>query len=194
METHLVTLASGGNLKAFEELVSRYQRAVFSIALYKSRNYFDAEDLTQDVFLAAFRALGTLKTPESFGAWLFGIAYNRCHKWYRRERTKVLKFQEVRDRVAREERLRVRATQGGGAAPAVAPGSAAAGESHVSEALLRLPQEVRETLRLKYLEGLSYQEIEERLGINAHRIDYLIRKGKQMLRERLGRRGDLGMP
>ena len=44
-------------------------------------------------------------------------------------------------------------------------------------------------MTLKYLEGMSYDEIGARLGINAHRIDYLIRKGKQMMRERLGRRG-----
>jgi RNA polymerase sigma-70 factor (ECF subfamily) len=186
LEIDLVVRATAGELPAFEELVCRYQRAIFNVALYKSRNYFDAEDLTQDIFLAAFKALGTLKTPESFGAWLFGIAYNRCHKWYQRERNKVLKIQVIQEREARKERLRQRSAQGLPAPPGLpgeSSGSASASE-HLSEVLLRLPAEVRETLTLKYLEGLSYQEIEKRLGINAHRIDYLIRKGKQLLRER----------
>ena len=74
-EAELVERARGGDLSAFETLIAKYERAVFNIALYKSKNYFDAEDLSQDIFLAAFRALETLKTPESFGGWLFGIGF-----------------------------------------------------------------------------------------------------------------------
>jgi len=178
-ETELVERARGGDLAAFETLIAKYQRAVFHIALYKSKNYFDAEDLTQDIFLAAFRALETLKTPESFGGWLFGIAYNRCHKWFRRERNKVIKIQEVRQKALEDERRRWKETQSGP--------SPRAPEEHLSEVLLRLPEEVRQALTLKYLEGMSYQDIGNRLGINSHRIDYLIRKGKQMIRDRMGR-------
>ena len=129
--------------------------------------------------LAAFRALETLKTPESFGGWLFGIAYNRCHKWFRRERNKVIKIQEVRQKALEDERRRWKDTQSGP--------SPRAPEEHLSEVLLRLPEEVRQALTLKYLEGMSYQDIGKRLGINSHRIDYLIRKGKQMIRDRMGR-------
>jgi RNA polymerase sigma-70 factor (ECF subfamily) len=187
-ENELVADALRGSLEAFEALVTRYQRAVFNIALYKSGNYFDAEDLAQDIFLAAYRSLASLKTPDSFGPWLFGIAYNRCHKWFRRERNKVLKIQEVKERVQREEAARSRPSALAMSAPGGSAGSPRA--QHLSEVLARLPQEVRETLTLKYLEGLSYQEIEKRLGINTHRIDYLIRKGKQFLRERLEGSGE----
>jgi RNA polymerase sigma-70 factor, ECF subfamily len=178
-EAELVERARGGDLSAFETLIAKYERAVFNIALYKSKNYFDAEDLSQDIFLAAFRALETLKTPESFGGWLFGIAYNRCHKWFRRERNKVIKIQEVRQKALEEERRRWKETHSGP--------SPRAPEEHLSEVLLRLPEDVRQALTLKYLEGMSYQDIGKRLGINSHRIDYLIRKGKQMIRDRMGR-------
>src|SRR5206468_359163 len=63
----LVERSLTGDLKAFEELVARYQKAVFHIAHYKCRNYFDAEDLSQDIFLAAYRALPSLKDPDNFG-------------------------------------------------------------------------------------------------------------------------------
>jgi RNA polymerase sigma-70 factor (ECF subfamily) len=161
--------------------MAKFEKAVFNIALWKSKNYFDAEDLTQDIFLAAFRALPTLKAPESFGGWLFGIAYNRCHKWFRRERNKVIKIQELRERALLEAERRHRAER---TSP---PGTGGAEDEHLAEAMGRLPHEVREALTLKYLEGMSYDEIGKRLGINAHRIDYLIRKGKQMIRERMGR-------
>lgn len=172
----LVAKSLAGDVSAFETLVARYQQAVFHIAYYKSGNCFDAEDLAQDVFLAAFRSLPSLKDPESFSSWLFGIAHNRCHKWFHRERNKVLKIQEVRRRAALEERIewrRDRDTRRGDDAP------------DLSRHLARLPEDIRSVLRWKYLDGLSYREIEDRLGVPSHRIDYLIRKGKKLLRDRI---------
>lgn len=177
----LVGRARQGDAAAFEALVLRYQQAVFNIAYYKSRNCFDAEDLTQDVFLAAFRSLDALKDPRSFSSWLFGIAYNRCHKWYHRERHKVVKIEELRQRLERDARI---ARRSGASSPA--PGKS--GEDPVDEYLRELPLEAQEVLRLKYLDGLSYEEIEARLGLKPHRIDYLIRRSKKALREAKERR------
>jgi RNA polymerase sigma-70 factor (ECF subfamily) len=183
----LVQRAVRGELEAFELLIARYQRGIFNVAYYKSRNCFDAEDLSQDIFLAAFKALPTLKDHENFGGWLFGIAYNRCHKWYHRERNKVLKIQEVRRR--KEQECRMARLQGGSP-----PGGGGEEGPALSELLQRLPEDVRSALTLKYLDGLSYQEIEKRLGIKPHRIDYLIRKGKRLLRERAGLAGGAADP
>ena len=163
-----------GDLEAFEELVARYQQAVFNIAYYKSKNCFDAEDLSQDIFLAAFKALPTLKDPESFGSWLFGIAYNRCHKWYHRERNKIVKIQEVRRRLEQEKRLAQHAGEWNSSADEPAA---------LTELLMKLPEQTRQIIKWKYLEGMSYQAIEKRLGIKPHQIDYLIRKGKKAMRE-----------
>jgi RNA polymerase sigma-70 factor (ECF subfamily) len=180
-DRELVERSLRGDLAAFEALVARYQKAVFHIAHYKCRNYFDAEDLSQDIFLAAFRALPSLKDLNNFGGWLFGIAHNRSNKWYQRQRTKIIRFQELQRRKA-EEALRKPPEPEEGPDPTQV----------LSESLLKLSPEVRQVLVLKYLEGLSYQVIEERLGINAHRIDYLIRKGKELLRQRM--RQDAAVP
>jgi RNA polymerase sigma-70 factor, ECF subfamily len=175
-DRELVERSLRSDLPAFETLVARYQKAIFHIAHYKCRNYFDAEDLCQDIFLAAFKALPTLKDLNNFGGWLFGIAHNRANKWYQRQRTKIIRFQELQRRKA-EEALRKPPEPEEGPDPTQV----------LSESLQKLPPEVRQVLVLKYLEGLSYQVIEERMGINAHRIDYLIRKGKEQLRQRMRR-------
>ena len=175
----LVKRTLEGQLDAFEELVSRYQKAIFNIAYYKSQNVFDAEDLAQDVFLAAYRALATLKEPENFGGWLIGIAHNRCHKWFRRERTKIVKLKELRVRKEREARLDVRQHA-----------AELEEDVEISRKIRQLPHEIARVLVLKYLEGLSYEAIEARLGITAYQIDYLIRKGKRLLRQRLERRAE----
>ena len=171
----LVDRSLRGDLKAFEELIARYQKAIFHIVLYKCRNYFDAEDLCQDIFLAAYRALPTLKDLDNFGGWLFGIAHNRANKWYPRQRTKIIKFQEIQ-RMKAEEALEQRSVEiHDGPRP----------EDVLSQSLKKLPGDIRQVLVLKYLEGQSYERIEERMGINFHQIDYMIRKGKAMLRQKM---------
>jgi RNA polymerase sigma-70 factor, ECF subfamily len=170
----LVDASLKGDLKAFEALIARYQKAIFHIVLYKCRNYFDAEDLTQDIFLAAYRALPTLKDLDNFGGWLFGIAHNRANKWYQRQKTKIIKFQEIQRRKADEAHARP-----------VDPADGPTAQEVLSQSLQKLPSDVRQVLMLKYFEGQSYDAIEERLGLNFHRIDYLIRKGKALLRQKV---------
>jgi RNA polymerase sigma-70 factor, ECF subfamily len=172
----LVERSLQGDLKAFEALIARYQKAIFHIVLYKCRNYFDAEDLSQEIFLAAYRALSTLKDLDNFGGWLFGIAHNRANKWYQRQRSKIIKFQEIQKKKA-EEALKRPQEPDDGPAP----------QEVLSQTLLKLPSDVRQVLVLKYLEGQSYDAIESKMGINFHRIDYLIRKGKAMLRQKMQR-------
>lgn len=69
----LVRAAQAGDRNAFGELVERYQRAVFAIALRRLRDYSEAEELTQDVLLQAFTKLDQLRQPECFGGWLRSI-------------------------------------------------------------------------------------------------------------------------
>jgi RNA polymerase sigma-70 factor (ECF subfamily) len=176
-DSTLVASTLAGDLEAFETLIGHYQRAIFNVAYYKSRNVFDAEDLAQDVFLAAYKALATLKEPGNFGGWLFGIAHNRCHKWFRREKTKVLKFKEIREQREQEARIDRREAE-----------ESDDSRVRVSREITQLPHEIREVLVLKYLEGKSYEVIESRLGLTAYRIDYLIRKGKALLKKRLQRK------
>ena len=147
-DSDLVRKSLQGDLESFELLIERYQQAVYNIAYYKSRNYFDAEDLAQDIFLAAFKALPTLKDINKFSSWLFGIAYNRCHKWFHRERTKIVKFKEISRQLSQQQRMeRLKSGQ---------PGTRFAGEEpEIAEFLHRLPADVKKVLKLKYLEGLS---------------------------------------
>ena len=181
----LVRKALKGDLESFESLVGRYQQAIYNICYYKSRNCFDAEDLAQDVILAAFKSLPNLKDIRKFRSWLFGITYNRCHKWFQRERIKIVKFKEISQRLSQQQRMdRLRSGQ---------PGTHFQGdEPEIAEFLHKLPADVKNILKLKYLEGMSYDEISEKTGVKSHRIDYLIRKGKKLIRERWSQRDRKG--
>jgi RNA polymerase sigma-70 factor (ECF subfamily) len=84
--TTLVKKARGGNKAAFEQLVDLFQEDIFRMVYYRIRSAMDAEDLTQEIFIQAFRNLSRLKKVERFRSWLFTIAINRVRDFSRRRR------------------------------------------------------------------------------------------------------------
>ena len=86
MEQHveaLVVRSRDGDTRAFDLLVERFQRRVFYTILRVVRDTHLADDLTQEVFLRAYRTLGELRDPHRSGAWLTGIARQVCREWRR---------------------------------------------------------------------------------------------------------------
>ncbi len=69
----LVRAAQAGQTEAFGTLVTRFERAVFARAMRRLRNFAEAQELSQDVFIKAFEKIGQLRVPEAFGGWLQSI-------------------------------------------------------------------------------------------------------------------------
>ena len=81
--TDWVRRAQEGDVRAFEQLFQQYQRGIYNTIFQMTRNEADAADLTQEVFVRAYRALPRLQTPEAFTAWLYRIAVNLSRNWLR---------------------------------------------------------------------------------------------------------------
>jgi len=75
-----------GDLASFEQLVNIYQERIYRMAHYRTGSPMDAEDLTQDIFVKAFKGLPTLKDRERFGPWLYSIAVNRIRDFQKKKR------------------------------------------------------------------------------------------------------------
>lgn len=74
----LVAEALSGGPEQFSPIVERYQDVVFAVALARLRNFNDAQDIVQDVFIEAFEHLDRLEDPNRLGAWLRSITIHRC--------------------------------------------------------------------------------------------------------------------
>jgi RNA polymerase sigma-70 factor (ECF subfamily) len=85
-DTLLVHHAKDGDIDAFEELMHRYDRRTFRIARQITLNEQDAEEVTQDTFLKAYRALGAFEEKAKFSTWLFRIAVNEALMKLRRQK------------------------------------------------------------------------------------------------------------
>lgn len=155
----LVLAAVAGDRAAFGELYVRYGRTIHGILLARVPPK-DAEDLVQDVFLAAMRQLRGLRTATAFRGWLCAIARNRAMDYYRRARESAEEVPEV-----------------------AAPRGATQDAFLVLDAIRGLPEAYRETLILRLVEGMTGPEISDRTGLTADSVRVNLCRGMKMLRE-----------
>lgn len=171
----LAGAAREGDETAFELLVDRYHRLIFKIAYNKCNHAMDAEDLTQEIFLHAFRSLPNLRDPQAFLGWLLAIAHNRGNRFCRSRQGKIIALETARQELqAAHHPARARLTE---EVQAHEPE-----EGGVSQLVGSLPDEYRLALTWKYLDGSSYDEIGERLSMSFNQVDYLMRRAKKALR------------
>ncbi|TFG38294.1 MAG: RNA polymerase sigma factor [Syntrophobacterales bacterium] len=86
----LVERANSGEKGAFDQLVDMFQGDIFRMVYYRTRSQMDAEDITQDVFVQAYKSLVRLKSPEQFRSWLFSIAVNKVRDFHRKGKFRAL--------------------------------------------------------------------------------------------------------
>lgn len=176
----LVYAAQQGNLQAFEQLILRYQRQIFSLIYRLTRDVEVVEDLSQDVFVAAFRAIKDFQAKSSFFTWLYRIAINHC-KNYTASSNRAKEF---------EQRYQQEYTADSGSETHVrTPQSTLLAKEfveHMEQAMNMLPEEQRTVLVLCEFEGLSYQEIAEVLECPVGTIRSRLSRARTSLQEVLG--------
>jgi len=83
-----------GNTPAFNVLVKRYQRYVFSLALRFTKNREDAEEVAQDCFVKAYRSLGTFQRTSKFSTWLYTIVYHTSMSFLRKKKVDIISMDD----------------------------------------------------------------------------------------------------
>lgn len=156
-----------GDRQAFRHLVERYQAQAIGHATGILGNREDALDSVQDAFLDAFQALNRFDLTRSFYPWFYVILRNRCYKFASaraRQKTDNIEESHILEpsvTMPYEELLLL------------------------DRALLQLDPEDREIITLKHLDGLSYKEISERMGIPEGTVMSRLFHARRRLRERL---------
>jgi RNA polymerase sigma-70 factor (ECF subfamily) len=181
-EEYLVRAAATGDERAYAKLVQAYQARLYNFVRSMVGNEQIAEDITQESFVKAYFSLSKLKEPARFKSWLFRIANNNTLDYLRKKR---LPQQEVDDSV-KESYVDERNPEAGTIA--------AERSAHIQAALGKLKPEQRNILIMCDLQGLSYSEISEALGVPfgtvQSRIFYARKKLKDYLDEQIVFGGD----
>jgi len=189
----LVTRARAGDGEAFRALVVRYQRKVYAVALGIVKDPDLAWDVAQDAFVRVYTHLGEFKGESAFSTWVFRIATHLGIDAVRRERTRSKQDVDEADELAIAE--------GGEGILATALGTNPQETAlrrelrdKMTEALAQIPEKHRTILVLREVEGLSYEELAERLGINKgtvmSRLFHARKKMQALLRRYAGIAGE----
>lgn len=185
----LVTSAKGGDAAAFRTLVVRYQRKVYAVALGIVKDPDLAWDVAQEAFVRVHQHLGDFKGDSAFSTWLFRIATHLAIDSVRRERTSARDDLDEADEAALADGSEGILATALGTNPQE---SALRRElaDKMSEALSQLPEKHRTILVLREVEGLSYEELAERLQIHKgtvmSRLFHARRKMQALLRRYAG--------
>jgi len=178
-EPELIKRAQLGDTDAFCELAARYERRIYSLALHYCRRPQDAEDLSQEVWLRAYQAIGTFRQESSFYTWIRKITIN-C--FLNRERSSFFRWQKS------AERLIDSATES--ETDLIMPGVETTLHNKilfakVMGALSELTPRQRLIFLLKHHEGMTYEEIAGALGCSTGTAKKAVARALRKLREHL---------
>lgn len=169
----LVARARKGDQAAFEQLVRRHQRYVFNVAYRVLGDAAEAEDVTQEAFVRAWRGLAGFREQARFTTWLYRITHNLCLNRLPKLRRELLQVEPLEDIL-----------------DDAAPTPPDLLEAQEQMALLhaeleRMPEKYRLVLSLRYLQHLSYEEIATALSIPLGTIKTHIHRARRLLADRV---------
>jgi len=172
----MVRLAQGGDERAFQALVVKYQRRIARHVARYVRRASDVEEVVQDAFLRAYRGLASFRGESTFYSWLYRIAANAAFSFLKRAKVPEVAYEEreqpfepgLTDEQDPERVLLARQI----------------GEA-VERAMARLQPELAEALVLYEVEGKSYREIAQMLGTPIGTVRTRIFRAREFIARRL---------
>lgn len=176
-EDKIVSRVQAGDVNAFEELVTAYEKNVYNLALRMTGNPEDAADMSQEAFLKAYSSMSSFRGESKFSVWLYRIVSNVCLDFLRRRSRRQTVSLSIEDDGGEEIQLEL------------------PDESQTPEALLEqrmtrdavrrgleaLPHEQRQILLLREIQGLSYDEIALTLGLEVGTVKSRIFRARKRL-------------
>ena len=182
----LVALAQQGDLKSYDELVTRHRGRIFAMIRNMIHQEADAWDLSQEVFIKAWSALPRFESRARFSTWLYRIAHNVVYDWTRKH--KIESAGEWNDETFQSEQIDARSSTTPSASPS--PDKSLKNSElrrQIEHALSKLSPEHQQVVVLKDVQGMAYKEIADimdcSLGTVMSRLHYARQKLQIMLKD-----------
>jgi len=164
-QIELIKNCKAGDEKAFAEVVRHSQKKVFNIAYRMLGNMEEAKDLAQEVFISVFESIKGLREEEKFDAWVTQITLNHCrNRWKYLKRRQFFNSDSLDDPVETEDGPLPRSVGDPSGNPETLYEKKMI-QQIIQKGLLKLNEDQRELIVLRDLQGFSYEEIGELLGL-----------------------------
>jgi RNA polymerase sigma factor (sigma-70 family) len=170
-DQHWVSQILRGNKQAYGHLIHKYKDKVYAIVLRMVQQPQDAQDITQECFIKAYRYLHSYDSSRRFSSWLYRIAINHCldvksNKQKKEGQNVNIEDVHLPDPVTPEHVYLKRESA-----------------SELRHLIDKLPEMYRMILLLRYIHDLTYQEISDLLDIPLHTVQVRLHRAKQKLRD-----------
>ena len=176
-ELAVIRRVQRGDANAFEYLVAAYEKNVYNLALRMTGNPEDAEDMAQEAFLKAYSSLDSFRGDSKFSVWLYRIVSNVCLDFLRKQKKRQSFSLSMEDDDGEEGELEL-------------PDLRRLPEDELEKKLTRdavqrglaqLPEDARQILLLREIQGLSSEEIGEALGLEPGTVKSRIFRARKKL-------------
>jgi RNA polymerase sigma-70 factor (ECF subfamily) len=181
----LVERAKRGDVAAFEQLISQYERKVYTIAYRLTGNYEDASDVAQEAFIRAYSSITEFRGDSSFATWLFRIVNNACLDELRKRKRQWVTSLDERLELGDGEVDRQVAVANAEEGPEQVLERAEL-QRTVQESIKSLDEEYRVVILMRDIQGYSYNEIAESLGINLGTVKSRLNRARHALKGMFG--------
>jgi len=177
-EVDLIAFQSG-NIQAFEQLVNLYEKKVLNMCWYMLQNKEEAEDATQDIFIAIYQSKHLFKGQSQLSTWIHRITVNKCLEYIRKAKRKKRFGIHIQidgsfmDQTIDQEKNPEQAM--------------VEKERNITflKAIQQLPENQRIAYTLHHMEEFSYKEISESMNLSLSAIESLIFRAKQQIKRKL---------
>ena len=176
-ELAVIRKVQDGDVNAFEDLVAAYEKNVYNLALRMTGSPEDAEDMAQEAFLKAYNSLPSFRGDSKFSVWLYRIVSNVCLDFLRKKNKRGAVSLSVVDDDGEDTQLDL---------PDVSQSPEEVLEKKLTREAVRrglaaLPPDARQILLLREIQGLSYEEIGDALGLESGTVKSRIFRARKKL-------------
>ncbi|MBR6542762.1 MAG: sigma-70 family RNA polymerase sigma factor [Anaerotignum sp.] len=178
-EKDLIRRAKQGDMLAFEELILQHEKIVYNVALRMMNHSEDARDISQEVFLKAYRNLANFDERSAFSTWLYRITHNTCIDEMRKRKGK--QNYSLEEELENEDGSMQRQIADEGDTPEESL-LREEQKSEILQALDTLSEEHKAAIILRDVKGLSYEEISEILELSLGTVKSRISRARNQLK------------
>lgn len=187
-DEELIELILKGKTELYAELIGRYQNKVYSTVYSYTRDYEEAKDLTQEIFIKVYNSLSGFQNKSQFSTYLYRVAVNRCIDWTRKKRPNMVSmifcqddenvniYDFIADYDSNPEEILLRRENA----------------SFIRQEINKLPEIYSTVMIMYYFQDLSPQEIADILRVPRKTIDTRLFRARNLIKKRLARKSNLG--
>jgi RNA polymerase sigma-70 factor (ECF subfamily) len=184
----LVQKAIDGDGEAFGELVEKYESFVYRTVFYDLKSHEDAQDISQEVFIKAYKALSSFRADSEFTTWLYRICKNTVYDYLRKNaKKKPLLFSELSSPEDGDREFDIADTVGSYDPEKTAVSNETA--RIVNDAIRTLSEEHRTIIVMRDIEGMSYAQISDVTSLEEGTVKSRLSRARSALKKKLEGKG-----